>query len=65
MKKLYSVSDIAESRGMLNFNDRIKIGTATRKLGLVPVEKIGVSNMYDAAQRRQIEAELNRIAAKA
>lgn len=64
MKKLYSVTDIAESRGMLNFNERYKIGTATRKLGLVPVEKIGVSNMYDLAQCKLIEAELDRIADK-
>ena len=49
---------------MLNFNDRIKIGTATRKLGLVPEDKIGVSNMYDSAQVKLIEAELDRIASK-
>ncbi len=65
MLKLYSVADIAESRGMLNFNDRIKIGTATRKLGIVPAKKIGVSNLYTLAQCRIIGAELDRIADKA
>lgn len=61
---LFTIANIAKSRGMLAYLDTIKIGTAKRKLGIVPAKKIGAAYLYTQAQVDLIGAELDRIAGK-